>query len=89
MARAKAPRGVAEACACRKDCQCIWLDGGGMLAVMSEPSSDVRQASTPKKAVSIKVATSKIIQENWFTPRPRNPHSMLKNEHGLPSRKMQ
>jgi hypothetical protein len=44
-----------------------------MLAVMSEPSSDVRQAATPKKAVSIKVATSKIIPKNWFTPWPPQP----------------
>jgi hypothetical protein len=53
--------------------QCIWPDAGGMLAVMSEPSSDVRQAATPKKAVRLKVATSKIIQKNWFTPCPPQP----------------
>jgi hypothetical protein len=60
------------------DSQCIWLDAGGMLPVISEPSSDVRQAATPKNAVSIKDATSKIIEEKWLTPWPRNPHSMVK-----------
>ena len=39
-----------------------------MLPVMSEPSSDVCQAATPKNAVSINVATSKIMEEKWFTP---------------------
>ena len=60
-----------------------------MLPVMSEPSSDVRQAATPKNAVSINDATSKIMEEKWLTPWPRNPHAMSNHEHGLPSRKMQ
>jgi hypothetical protein len=69
--------------------QRIWLEAGGMLPVMSEPSSDVRQAATPKNAVSINDATSKIMEEKWLTPWPRNPHAMSNHEHGLPSRKMQ
>ncbi len=69
--------------------QCIRLDAGGMLPVMSEPSSDVRQAATPKNAVSIKVATIRIIPENWLTPWPRNRTRCSEIEHGPPSRKMQ
>mgnify|MGYP003547245403 FL=1 len=60
-----------------------------MLPVISEPSSDVRQAATPKNAVSINDATSKITEEKWLTLWPRNPQAMSNHEHGLPSRKMQ
>ena len=53
--------------------QCIRLDAGGMLPVMSEPSSDVRQAATPKNAVSNKVATIKIMEAKWLTPWTSRP----------------
>ncbi len=87
-------RGNAEACVdagriSQEGFQCIRLDAGGMLPVMSEPSSDVRQAATPKNAVSIKVATIRIIPENWLTPWPRNRTRCSEIEHGPPSRKMQ
>jgi hypothetical protein len=56
------------------DFQWLWIDPGEMLPVMSDPSSEMRQAATPKNAVSIKAATSKIIEEKWPTPWPRNQH---------------
>ena len=59
--------------------QCIRLDAGGMLPVMSEPSPDVRQAATPKNAVSINVATIRIIPEKWLTPWLRNPHASFRD----------
>jgi hypothetical protein len=58
----------------RMDFQWLWIDPGEMLPVMSDPSSEMRQAATPKNAVSIKAATSKIIEEKWPTPWPRNRH---------------
>ena len=58
----------------RMDFQGVWIDPGEMLPVISDPSSEVRQAATPKNAVSIKAATSKIIEEKWPTPWPRNQH---------------
>jgi hypothetical protein len=56
------------------DFQWLWIDPGEMLPVISDPSSEMRQAATPKNAVSIKAATSKIIEEKWPTPWPRNRH---------------
>ena len=49
-----------------------------MLPVISEPSSDVRQAATPKMPSASMTATSKIMEEKWLTPWPRNPHTMFK-----------
>ena len=76
-ARAKCAAGMRR-CVHAGGIQSIWLEAGGMLPVMSAPSSDARQDATPKNAVSIKVAPSKIIQESWLTPWPRNPPSMFR-----------
>jgi hypothetical protein len=71
-ARAKRAAGMRR-CAHAGGFQRIWLEAGGMLPVISEPSSDVRQAATPKNAVSIKLATSKIMEEKWLTPWTSQP----------------
>jgi hypothetical protein len=50
--------------------QRMWIDAGEVLPVTSSPSPEMRQAATPKHAVSIKAATSRSIQKNWPTPWP-------------------
>jgi len=69
--------------------QRTWIDSDEVLPVTSGRSSDMRQAATPTHTVSIRDVTSRSMKENWLTPWPRNQHAILKNQHGLPSRKMQ
>jgi len=69
--------------------QRTWIDSDKVLPVTSGRSSDMRQAATPTHTVSIRDVTSRSMKENWLTPWPRNQHAILKNQHGLPSRKMQ
>ena len=47
-----------------------WNDAGEALPVTSSSPPEMRQAASPKHAVSIKAATSRNIQENWLTPWP-------------------
>jgi hypothetical protein len=50
----------------------------------------MRQAASPKHAVSIKAATSRSIQEIWLnTLPPENLAKFRVKDHGVPSRKMQ
>lgn len=53
-----------------KDFQRMWIDTGEVLPVTSSSPPEMRQAATPKHAVSVKAATSRSIQENWLTPWP-------------------
>ncbi len=46
------------------------IDAGRVLPVISGSSPEMRQAATPKQAVSIKAATSRSIQKNWLMPWP-------------------
>ena len=69
--------------------QRTWIDSDEVLPVTSGGSSDMRQAATPTHTVSIRDVTSRSMKENWLNSLPRNQHATLKNEHGLPSRKMQ
>jgi hypothetical protein len=48
----------------------MWIDTGEVLPVTSSSPPEMRQAATPKHAVSVKAATSRSIQENWLTPWP-------------------
>jgi len=38
-----------------------------MLPVTSDAPPEIRQAATPKHAVSVRAVTSKSVQENWLT----------------------